>query len=200
MKSSEWREKHSSLPPSMVSTSMSLPYLYHTLPYPPARPCGLCSGGAHRGRQCGALGGSRDRSLTSVKKWKLTEETPVMTKAQQWWALSWLFLLCLLHLFLTEALADSIIQRPLHHLHLSLGYAPPPSLSLIILIYSQSRNPLQQAPKTLLPNRSTTIPPADLGRVNYFFFFNDSANAPFAGANLGSVTLSYQNNGISRRV
>ena len=75
---------------------------------------------------------------------------------------------------------------------------PPPSLSLIILIYSQSCNPLQQAPKTLLPNRSVTIPPADLGRVNYYFFFNDSANAPFGGANLGTVTLSYQNNGISR--
>ena len=75
---------------------------------------------------------------------------------------------------------------------------PPPHLSLIILIYSQSRNPLQQAPKTPLPNRSTTIPPADLGRVNYFFFFNDSSNARFAGANLGTVTISYQNNGISR--
>ena len=122
-----------------------------------------------------------------------------MTEAREWCALLWLFLLCFLHLFLTEALADSIIQCLLHHLHLSLGYAPlPPSLSLIMLIYPQSHNPLNQAPKTLLPNRSATIPPADLGRVNYYYYFNDSANAPFAGANLGTVTLSYQNNGISR--
>ena len=75
---------------------------------------------------------------------------------------------------------------------------PPPHLSLIILIYSQPHNPLQRAPKALLPNRSTTIPPANLARVNQFFFFNDSSNAPFAGANLSAVTLSYQNNGISR--
>ena len=49
--------------------------------------------------------------------------------------------------------------------------SPPPSLSLIILIYSQPRNSLKQAPKTLLPNHSATIPPSDLVRVNYFFFF-----------------------------
>ena len=79
-------------------------------------------------------------------------------------------------------------------------YPPAPLFIVnhIILIYSQSHNPLQQAPKTLLQNRSAAIPPTELGRVNYFFFFNDSANAPFAGANLGTVTLSYQNNGISR--
>ena len=78
--------------------------------------------------------------------------------------------------------------------------ACPPThpLSLIILIYSQSRNRLQQAPKTLLPNLSTTVPPTDLARVNYFIFLNGSSNAPFAGANLDTVTLSYQNNGISR--
>ena len=73
----------------------------------------------------------------------------------------------------------------------------PPHLSLIILMYSQPYNPLQRALQTLLPNRSTTIPPANLARVNQFFF-NNSASAPFASAHLGTVTLSYQNNGISR--
>ena len=71
-------------------------------------------------------------------------------------------------------------------------------LSRIMLIYSQPRNPLQKAPKTLFPSRSATIPPANLARVNQLFFFNDSSNSPFAGANLGTVTLSYQNNGIFR--
>ncbi|PUU75587.1 hypothetical protein B9Z19DRAFT_1153018 [Tuber borchii] len=74
----------------------------------------------------------------------------------------------------------------------------PLPLSWIMLTYSQPRNPLQQASKTHLPNHSTTIPPPNLARVNQFFFFNDSSNAPFAGANLGAVTLSYQNNGMSR--
>ena len=76
--------------------------------------------------------------------------------------------------------------------------SPLPPLSLIVLIYPQPRNPLKQAPKALVPNRSTTIPSTDSARVNYFFFFNGTSNAPFAGANLGTVTLSYQNNGISR--
>jgi len=66
--------------------------------------------------------------------------------------------------------------------------------------FVRPRSPLKKAPKILLPNpnRSTTIPPADLARANYFFFFNGTSDAPFAGANLGTVTLSYQNNGISR--
>ena len=78
------------------------------------------------------------------------------------------------------------------------AFPPPPHLSLIILIYSQPRNPLQQAPKTLPSNRSTTIPPADLAKVNHVSIFNYYSNAPFAGANVGTVTFSSQNNGISR--
>ncbi|PUU75329.1 hypothetical protein B9Z19DRAFT_1195564 [Tuber borchii] len=59
-------------------------------------------------------------------------------------------------------------------------------------------DPLQQAPKTLLPNGSTTIPPPDLARVNHVSIVNYYSNAPFVGANVGTVTLSYQNNGISK--
>ena len=70
---------------------------------------------------------------------------------------------------------------------------PPPSLLSIILIYSQSCDPLQQGPATHLPNRSTTIPPAP---VNHVFNYYDYSNSPYASANLS--TFSYQNNGISR--
>ena len=73
---------------------------------------------------------------------------------------------------------------------------PLPSLLLIILIYFQSCDPLQQGPRTHLPNRSTTIPPADLARVSNVFIYNDYSNSPYASANLS--TFSYQNNGISR--
>ena len=69
-------------------------------------------------------------------------------------------------------------------------------LLLIMLTYSQSHDPLQQVPRTLFPNRSTTILPAHLARVNHVFIYNDYSNAPFAGANLS--TFSYQGNGITR--
>ena len=73
----------------------------------------------------------------------------------------------------------------------------PSSLLLIILIlYSQSRNQLQQVPGAPLPGRSATIPPPDFSRVSHVSIYNTYSNAPFAGANLS--TFSYQNNGISR--
>ena len=79
----------------------------------------------------------------------------------------------------------------------SLNACPTPSsLSLIILIYFQSRNQLQPVPRTPLPNLSTTIPPADSAIVNHVFIYNNYSNAPYAGANLS--TFSYQNNGISK--
>ena len=82
---------------------------------------------------------------------------------------------------------------PSHSLNACLA---PSSLSLIILISSQSRNPLKPVPRTPLPNLSTTIPPTDSARVNHVFIYNDYSNAPFAGANLS--TFSYQNNGVSK--
>ena len=69
---------------------------------------------------------------------------------------------------------------------------------IMMLIYSQHRNPLHQASKTLPPSHSTTIPPADLPRANYFFVFNGSSSTSFTGANVGTVALSYQNNRIFR--
>ena len=81
---------------------------------------------------------------------------------------------------------------------LTPAYPPPlPSLPLIILIYSQSRDPLQQGLRTHLPNRSATIRPADLAPVNHVFIYNDYSNTPFAGANLNGVNLSYQSGGTS---
>jgi len=72
-------------------------------------------------------------------------------------------------------------SSPSHSLNACLA---PSSLSLITLRCSQTHNPLQQAPRTPLPNHSTTLSPADPARVNHVFIYNDYSNAPFASASL----------------
>ena len=81
---------------------------------------------------------------------------------------------------------------------LSPKACPPSTLSLLILIYSQSGNPPQQAPRTPPPKRSTPIPlpdPTGGGQV-IFHIYNGFSNAQFAGAH--SATFSDPNNSISR--
>ncbi|PUU74468.1 hypothetical protein B9Z19DRAFT_441577 [Tuber borchii] len=80
---------------------------------------------------------------------------------------------------------------------LFLKACQPSSLSLLILIYSQSGNPPQQAPRTPPPKRSTPIPLADPtgGGQVIFYIYHGFSNAQFAGAH--SATFSDPNNSIS---
>ena len=77
-----------------------------------------------------------------------------------------------------------------------LKACPPSSLSLLILIYSQSSNPPQQAPRTPPPKRPTSVPltdPAGGGQV-IFHIYHGFSNAQFAGVH--SATLSDPRNSI----
>ena len=80
---------------------------------------------------------------------------------------------------------------------LSLKACPPSSLSLLILIYSQSGNPLRQAPRTPPPKRPTSVlaDPTGGGQV-IFHIYHGFSNAQFAGAH--SATFSDPNNSIFR--
>ncbi|PUU77566.1 hypothetical protein B9Z19DRAFT_157615 [Tuber borchii] len=59
-----------------------------------------------------------------------------------------------------------------------------------------SRNPLQQLPRTLTPDLSPTIPQPDFPRAGQVFIYNDYSNAQFVGTHLS--TLSYENHDIFR--
>lgn len=74
----------------------------------------------------------------------------------------------------------------------------PFPLLLLILIYSQSGNPPQQAPRTPPPERPTSIPLADPtgGGQVIFHIYHGFSNAQFAGTH--SATFSDPNNSLSR--
>ena len=78
-----------------------------------------------------------------------------------------------------------------------LKACPPSSLSLLILIYSQSGNLPQQAPRTPPPERPTSVPLADPTGSSQVIFhiYHGFSNAQFAGAH--SATFSDPNNSIS---
>ena len=76
----------------------------------------------------------------------------------------------------------------------------PSSLSLLILIYSQSSIPLQQAPRSPPPECPTSVPLADPtgGGQIIFNIYHGFSNAQFASAH--STTFSAPNNSISRGI
>ncbi|PUU77567.1 hypothetical protein B9Z19DRAFT_1108812 [Tuber borchii] len=67
--------------------------------------------------------------------------------------------------------------------------------SLLPSHFVNTRNPLHQVPRNVLPDLSATIPPTEFPRAGQVFIYNDYSNAQFAGAHLS--TFSYRNDTIS---